>query len=134
MKIKMMKKRARPTIKRGRGHITPADGNIFLDLGFPPAEAAEMLAQADREIAEERRLKLKRMPNPMNGNNAFAVEEGSTNVYADLNYPDAAAMQRKSQLVIGIARTIHEQGLTLEVAAALTGMERLCCTSRKKSI
>lgn len=53
----MMKKRTRPTIKRGRGHITPADGNIFLDLGFPPEEAAEMLAQADREIAEERRLK-----------------------------------------------------------------------------
>ena len=57
MKLKMMKKRTRPTIKRGSGHITPADGNIFLDLGFPPEEAAAMLAEADREIAEERRLK-----------------------------------------------------------------------------
>ena len=56
MKLKMMKKRTRPTTKRVRGHVTPADGNIFLDLGFPPQEAAAMLAEVDREIAEERRF------------------------------------------------------------------------------
>lgn len=33
------------------GHVTPADGNIFLDLGFPPDEAARLLAESDREIA-----------------------------------------------------------------------------------
>ena len=38
-------------------HVTRADGNIFLDLGFPPDEAAKMLAETDREIAEERRKK-----------------------------------------------------------------------------
>lgn len=36
------------------GHITPADGNVFLDLGFPPEEAAAMLAASNEEI----RLKL----------------------------------------------------------------------------
>jgi hypothetical protein len=24
------------------GHVTPADGNIFLDLGFEPEEAAKL--------------------------------------------------------------------------------------------
>ncbi len=33
------------------GHVTPADGNIFLDLGFPPDEAACLLAESNREIA-----------------------------------------------------------------------------------
>lgn len=33
------------------GHVTPADGNIFLDLGFPPDEAARLLAESNREIA-----------------------------------------------------------------------------------
>lgn len=32
-------------------HVTPADGNIFLDLGFPPDEAARLLAESNREIA-----------------------------------------------------------------------------------
>ena len=60
---------------------------------------------------------------------SITTEEGSTNVYADLNYPDAAAMQRKSQLASGIAHTIREQGLTLEAAAAMAGMEP-CALSR----
>lgn len=32
-------------------HVTPAGGNIFLDLGFPADEAARLLAESDREIA-----------------------------------------------------------------------------------
>lgn len=31
-------------------HITPADGNVFADLGFPSVEAARLLAEADRKI------------------------------------------------------------------------------------
>ncbi|MDO4644085.1 MAG: XRE family transcriptional regulator [Cardiobacteriaceae bacterium] len=31
-------------------HITPADGNIFLDLGFPPDEAAKLKANSDMLI------------------------------------------------------------------------------------
>lgn len=38
----------------------PADGNIFLDLGFPPDEAARLLAEADRQIDESRAAKEKR--------------------------------------------------------------------------
>lgn len=32
-------------------HVTPADGNVFEDLGFEPDEAARLLAEADRKIA-----------------------------------------------------------------------------------
>lgn len=39
------------------GHVTPADGNIFLDLGFPPDEAARLLADSNREIAAHVALK-----------------------------------------------------------------------------
>lgn len=39
------------------GHVTPAGGNIFLDLGFPPDEAARLLAESNREIATQVALK-----------------------------------------------------------------------------
>lgn len=32
------------------GHVTPADGNVFLDLGFPPDVAAAMLAESNESI------------------------------------------------------------------------------------
>lgn len=38
-------------------HRTPADGNIFADLGFAPGEAAKLLADADLAIDEKRALK-----------------------------------------------------------------------------
>lgn len=38
-------------------HVTPADGNIFADLGFGPEEAAALLAEADRVIAEKLAIK-----------------------------------------------------------------------------
>ncbi|MFJ1300628.1 hypothetical protein ACILG0_11715 [Pseudomonadota bacterium AL_CKDN230030165-1A_HGKHYDSX7] len=38
----------------GPSHITPADGNIFADLGFPLDEAARLLACADRKIKGQR--------------------------------------------------------------------------------
>jgi len=41
-----------------------------------------------------------------------AIEEGSTNVYADLDYTDAAEMQRKLQLAVEIARAISARRLT----------------------
>ena len=31
----------------GVGHVTPADGNIFRDLGFPPAEAENLKVRSD---------------------------------------------------------------------------------------
>lgn len=37
-------------MKRARTHITRGSGNVFLDLGFPPHEAAVMLLRC--ELAE----------------------------------------------------------------------------------
>jgi predicted XRE-type DNA-binding protein len=42
-------------------HVTPADGNIFADLGFPPAEAQSLLARATlmariRDVVTDRKL------------------------------------------------------------------------------
>ena len=38
-------------------HTTPADGNIFEDLGFPKEEARVMLAKADLVISIKRMIK-----------------------------------------------------------------------------
>ena len=59
----------------------------------------------------------------MNEHSEITIEEGSTNVYADLGYTDAAEMQRKSQLAGEIARAIKARRLTQEDAAALLGMQ-----------
>lgn len=34
--------------------ITAGSGNVFVDLGFPPEEAAELLARADATVAAEK--------------------------------------------------------------------------------
>lgn len=39
------------------GHVITAGGNIFLDLGFPPDEAARLRADSDRRIAERIAMK-----------------------------------------------------------------------------
>ena len=38
-------------------HITPAGGNVFADLGFPPEEAKALKAESDRIIAEKLAIK-----------------------------------------------------------------------------
>lgn len=38
-------------------HITPADGNIFADLGFSPEEAATLKAESQRIISEKLAIK-----------------------------------------------------------------------------
>lgn len=38
-------------------HVTPAEGNLFADLGFGPEEAAALLAESDRVIAEKLAIK-----------------------------------------------------------------------------
>jgi predicted XRE-type DNA-binding protein len=60
----------------------------------------------------------------MSRSTEIAVEEGSTNVYEDLNYADAAVMQRKSQLAGEIARAIKARRMTQEAAAELLGIEQ----------
>ncbi len=60
----------------------------------------------------------------MNENTEISVEEGSTNVYADLGFADAAEMQRKSQLAAEIARAIKARRLTQDSAAELLGIDQ----------
>jgi len=60
----------------------------------------------------------------MSRNTAISIEEGSTNVYADLGYADAAEMQRKSQLAGEIARAIKARRLTQIDAAELLGIDQ----------
>lgn len=54
----------------------------------------------------------------------ITIEEGSTNVYADLGYADAAEMQRKAQLAAEIARAIKAKRMTQEAAADLLGIDQ----------
>ena len=54
----------------------------------------------------------------------IVIEEGSTNVYADLGYADASEMQRKSQLAAEIARAIKARRLTQQGAAELLGVDQ----------
>jgi predicted XRE-type DNA-binding protein len=60
----------------------------------------------------------------MNEHTNIPIEEGRTNVYADLGYIDAGEMQRKSQLAGEIARTIKARRLTQEDAATLLGIDQ----------
>jgi predicted XRE-type DNA-binding protein len=60
----------------------------------------------------------------MNRKTQIAIEEGSTNVYSDLGYADAAERQRKSQLAAEIARAIRARGLTQQGAAELLGLDQ----------
>ena len=60
----------------------------------------------------------------MNAHNDITIEEGGTNVYADLGYTDAAEMARKSQLAGEIARAIKARRLTQEDAATLLGIDQ----------
>lgn len=57
-------------------------------------------------------------------NTAITIEVGSTNVYADLGYADAAEMQRKSQLAGEITRAIKAKRLTQDAAAELLGIDQ----------
>ena len=50
-------KTERPNKDLKSAHITPADGNVFADLGFSPKQAKAMLADADARIAKSRKLK-----------------------------------------------------------------------------
>ena len=52
------------------------------------------------------------------------IEVGSTNVYADLGYSDAAEMQRKATLAAEITRAIKALRLTKEAAATLLGIDQ----------
>jgi predicted XRE-type DNA-binding protein len=43
------------------GHITPAGGNVFADLGFEPAEAVALFEQSQKAIAKKLAIKAQLM-------------------------------------------------------------------------
>jgi predicted XRE-type DNA-binding protein len=57
-----MKRTAQTTTKTSRKasgttHVTPADGNVFADLGFAPKEAKKLLSESNRRISETLAIK-----------------------------------------------------------------------------
>lgn len=60
----------------------------------------------------------------MSDDAGHAIEEGSTNVYADLGYPDAAAMLRKAQIVGEMSRTIKTRRWTPEAVATVLQIDK----------
>lgn len=50
VQVALVKLRADLDDNARSSHITPADGNLFADLGFPPREAGRLVAKADAEI------------------------------------------------------------------------------------
>ncbi len=45
------------TVDTKSGHVTPADGNVFADLGFEPDEAARLQTESRRRISEKLAIK-----------------------------------------------------------------------------
>lgn len=52
------------------------------------------------------------------------MEKGSTNVYQDLEQPDADNMFIKAQLAAKIGEIIHQQSMTQQRAAEIMGMHQ----------
>ena len=55
----------------------------------------------------------------MNEPQEITIQEGSTNVYADLGYADAAEMQRKSRLASEISRSVEARRQQADAATVL---------------
>jgi predicted XRE-type DNA-binding protein len=54
---------------------------------------------------------------------AFAVERGSGNVFADLGLPDAQTLQLKARIAAEIIKVLDKRRLGLKEAAELTGVD-----------
>ena len=55
-------------------------------------------------------------------NSARHIEQGSTNVYADLGHADAEAMLVKAQLAVKIATIVKRRRLTQAVVSEIVGL------------
>lgn len=55
---------------RKTGHVTPPDGNVFLDLGFDPDLAAALQVESQRIIAEKMAVKEEAKVEETNGRSA----------------------------------------------------------------
>lgn len=73
-------------------HMTPADGNIFADLGFDPEEAAALKAESDRIIAEKQEKTDEWMrENPAKETDLEALESRSWSDWQERNVSDLTA-------------------------------------------
>jgi predicted XRE-type DNA-binding protein len=52
------------------------------------------------------------------------ITRGSTNVFEDLGYPDAAERQAKLRLACALNQVVEHRGLTQEAAATLLGLSQ----------
>ncbi len=50
------------------------------------------------------------------------IHQGSGNVYADLEFPDAEAMQAKAEFVTQLRKVIHSQHWSQKQASAVIGV------------
>jgi predicted XRE-type DNA-binding protein len=80
--------------------VTKPDANFFAELGFAPEEA-----RLYRELSE-----------------GIAIDQGSSNPYADLGYPGADEMLAKARLAHEIGEIICSRHLTQQRAAELLGI------------
>ena len=81
-------------------HITPADGNVFADLGFEPEEAATLKAESQQRIAEKLAIK---------------------SVMKDRSHDDAMAevFREDPAYAVELLNSIHEDGDQGELLIAL---------------
>lgn len=84
--------------------------------------------ETEEAIKEARRGGLKRFDSvealfaDLNADDTPEIDEGSTNVYADLGRPDADEMQVKATLVTKISQAIAARQLSNDQAAAALGL------------
>jgi len=84
--------------------------------------------ETEEAIEEARRGDLERFDSVealfanLNADNTSVIHEGSTNVYADLGFPDADEMLVKAQLVTKIGEAIKARKLSSDHAAAALGL------------
>lgn len=84
--------------------------------------------ETEEAIEEARRGGLKRLDSvealfaDLNADDTPEIDEGSTNVYADLGRPDADEMQAKTTLVTKISQAITARQLSNDQAAAALGL------------
>ena len=90
-------------IDTASSHITPADGNVFADLGFEPEEAATLKAESQQRIAEKLAIK---------------------SVMKDRSHDDAMAevFREDPAYAVELLNSIHEDGDQGELLIALRQM------------
>jgi len=112
-------------------HITPANGNVFTDLGFEPEEAAALKAESQRKISEK--LAINSMTKDRSHDDAMAEIFREDPAYAGellnsiLEDGDPCelliALRQMTQAFGGVASTDDQSEMTLTRREALRLLE-----------